>query len=146
MTRNTKPRSIETYDGEERTLLRITDGARFTNRQATDKELASGRNVGAAVKKNCWICRKYLKENGGIVNQQTVWQCSKCGMPICRKDRTKPEIGRMMTCFEEHERACDRVLGCFDEFVDNGKFPPHRQINLYALAAQQSRRSTRNRR
>jgi hypothetical protein len=74
-------------------LVRITDENGNMRRPDGGKEY----------QKSCFICRQYRKEP---VN--TVWCCSSCSMPLCKKSRR-----RERTCHEEHKYYHeDQQLGC----------------------------------
>ncbi len=83
-------------------LEHITDkdgNNRFT---VTDKQLSQGRNVGKSLHQNYYICRKYLTPEGDTEYNQTTFQCSDCIMPLCKKDRSDPDIGHNQSCMVEH--------------------------------------------
>ena len=52
--------------------------------------------------RSCFICRWY-RDN----TQNTCWMCRQCGMPLCKKDRRRPQ-----TCLEEHKCSDNPILGC----------------------------------
>ena len=52
--------------------------------------------------KRCFICRRYKKQA-----PNTVWECARCGMPLCFLDRNRNE-----TCLKEHQCSSDPHLGC----------------------------------
>ncbi len=119
-------------------LERITDkdgNNRFT---VTDKQLSQGRNVGKSLHQNCYICHKYLTPEGDTEYNQTTFQCSDCKMPLCKKDRSDPDIGHNQSCMVEHIKTKCKVVGCFGSDRAYSKFPRENQVQLV------SRRLTRN--
>jgi hypothetical protein len=89
-----------------------TDGSQ--TRKPTDKQIQTGRYAGSAITQNCWICRKYLREDDGKVNyRETAWRCVICKMPICKKADHISESRRTITCIGEHLESEDVDIGCF---------------------------------
>jgi hypothetical protein len=109
VTRNTTQWEIHP---NKRQLERIQDNEGNKYRNPTRKQQESGRSVGTPVNKKCFVCRKYLLSDGTTSYRDTIWQCSRCKMPLCKQSRKVP--GRTLTCFEEHCSAqeTDEVMGC----------------------------------
>ena len=95
-------------------LVRITD----------DDGLMRRPNGGKEYQKSCFICRQYRKEP-----TNTVWCCSTCGMPLCKKSRQ-----RERTRHEEHKfYDDDPSLGCRegrDTFVLPKEYRLYEQAGL----------------
>ena len=96
-----------------------------------------GRRVGSAHVMNCFICRKYLQEDGNTAYIQTAWWCNNCHMPLCRADCHLDTAVRDSTCIEEHIDSTDADLGCFPNqqcgFHPTKIFPKHKQLAYPSL-------------
>ena len=77
---------------------------RITDKEGQISRAANGKRGGKAYVRGCLMCRQYREKQ-----QNTVWCCGACGVPLCKKDR-----GRGINCYDEHiEQIDDPVLGCF---------------------------------
>lgn len=81
--------------GNTSTLERITDKDGNERFKITNNQAIRGRNVGKSIHLNCFLCRKYLDSDGETIYRQTTFRCSECKMPLCKKDRSNPTIGRL---------------------------------------------------
>lgn len=125
-------------DNQEINLERIKHNGSKT-RPPTQKQLDSGRKIGAACNATCFICRKFLNADGMTVYRQTTWCCSICKMPICKEDRSN-ENGRSTTCLEEHFLQEEECLMC-DNYVKGMPFPVKDQVNLNKRRTKRHKRS-----
>lgn len=110
-------------------------------KRLSESDRVRGRLSGKRKEKNCFICRKYLKENGTTQYRTTTWQCKDCGMPLCKIDR-QMDVGRqsICSCMQEHKMSKDPWLGCFEgERFHNKGFPKELQ-KPYALPRRSERR------
>ena len=115
-------------------LERIRGANGSKTREPTEKQLASGRNVGTAMNRNCFVCRKYLKKDGRINYVQTCFCCSVCKMPLCKESHYDASIGRYFTCFEEHMVTDEEHLQCNGQHVVKSAFPADKMVNLHPEA------------
>jgi hypothetical protein len=111
-------------------LERICDKLGDTRFKVTDKQSRRGRNVGKSFHLNCFICRKYLTEDGEVWYVQTNFRCSQCLMPLCKKDRSTPDIGRNLSCVDEHITSKCKLVGCFASHRQYTTFPKDKQVQL----------------
>jgi hypothetical protein len=81
--------------GNTSTLERITDKDGNERFKITNNQAIRGRNVGKSIHLNCFLCRKYLDSNVETTYRQTTFRCSECKIPLCKKDRSNPTIGRL---------------------------------------------------
>ena len=90
--------------------------ARIVGENNTTKYGAAGRPR----QRSCFICRRYRE-----TSQNTCWMCRHCGMPLCKKDRKRPE-----TCLEEHQCSDNPFLGCGMMARGKGKWkmPPELKV------------------
>jgi hypothetical protein len=124
-------------------LERITDKDGNTRFAVTDKQIKRGRNVGKSMHQNCYICRKYLTPEGDTVYNQTTFRCSECKMPLCKKDRSNPLIGRDESCILEHVTTKCEVVGCLGSDRSYLNFPREKQIQLISIRLTRNMRLTR---
>jgi hypothetical protein len=108
---------------EDEVLERITDRHGNINYDITDKQSKRGRNVGKSVQHNCYVCRKYLTKKGETQYNQTTFRCVTCKMPLCKKDRSNNEIGRNLSCLDEHLESNCKTIGCFGANRNFNLFP-----------------------
>jgi hypothetical protein len=90
--------------------------------------------VGQPIQRKCFICCKYLKEDGTLNYRDTSYWCSSCHMPLCNVDRRQPELGREQSCEEEHLTPCSKWFGCAGQVLDFGFIKtvnPEHQINIH---------------
>ena len=113
---------------EKPRLIRIKDKDGFSARPATDVQRGDGRNVGSAIVKNCYVCRKYLDKNDRTVYKQTSFCCSVCLMPLCQEDRSDPKAKRHDTCYQEHVGGLDPEVACNGSYHLGKRFPADKQI------------------
>jgi hypothetical protein len=113
-------------------LERITDKDGNTRFVLTDRQESRGRNVGRSIHQNCFICRKYLTPMGETEYIQTTFRCSDCKMPLCKKDRSNPEIGRHKSCIDEHIMSTCDTVGCHGNDRHYSNFPKDKQVQLVA--------------
>jgi hypothetical protein len=77
---------------------------RIRDKEGQISRAANGKRGGKAYVRGCLMCGQYREKQ-----QNTVWCCGACGVPLCKKDR-----GRGISCYDEHiEQIDDPVLGCF---------------------------------
>jgi hypothetical protein len=98
--------------------------------EVTDKQVNWGRSVGKSIHLNCFVCRKYLTDTGVVKYQQTTFRCSDCQMPLCKKDRSVPEIGRYQSCVDEHIELSCQTIGHFAKDHNYSTFPREKQVQL----------------
>ena len=127
--------------GNTSTLERITDKDGNERFKITNNQANRGRNVGKSVHLNCFLCRKYLDSDGETIYRQTTFRCSECKMPLCKKDRSNPTIGRLKSCVDEHAESDCKVVGCFGDNRQYIVFPKEKQVQL--VSRQRSRQSNR---
>ena len=111
-------------------LERIMDKDGNTRFVLTDRQERRGRNVGRSIHQNCYICRKYLTPYGGTEYIQTTFRCSDCKMPLCKKDRSNPGIGRHKSCIDEHITSTCETVGCHGSERHYTNFPKEKQVQL----------------
>jgi hypothetical protein len=112
------------------TLERICDTEGNTCFKVTDKQSRRGQNVGNSFHLNCFMCRKYLTEDGEVRYLQTNFRCSQCLMPLCKKDHSTPDIGRNQSCVDERISSKCRLIGCFASDHQYTMFPKDKQVQL----------------
>ena len=121
-------------------LERITGNDGSKTRPVTTKQSeVEGRTIGSAVHKNCYVCRKYLKQDGRTNYRPTIFQCKLCKMPICKKSRVDMSQNRLQTCMEEHIETTEHHLMC-THYKASSEYPKEKQVPFI-----QPRRSTRRR-
>ena len=93
-------------------LSRITDENGDTTREPTlsQKTKHGRRRTGSALHDNCFICRRFIGPHGKPTYHTTIFWCSLCHMPICRKDRR--DKSRKLTCLEHHQTTTDTKFSC----------------------------------
>ena len=126
-------------------LERITDKDGNNRFSVTDKQLSRGRNVGRSIHQNCYICRKYLTPEGDTEYNQTTFRCMDCKMPLCKKDRSNPAIGRNQSCMVEHIKSRCEVVGCFGSDRSYSIFPRENQVQLVSYRLTRNMRGQRSR-
>jgi len=125
-------------------LERIMDKDGNTRFAVTESQECRGRNVGRSIHHNCFVCRKYLTPTGETEYVQTTFRCSECKMPLCKKDRSNPGIGRPKSCVDEHLAATCDTLGCYGNDRKYSRFPREEQVQLVTnRVTRNSRRATR---
>ena len=96
--------------------------------------------------RNCWfrllttllgmsivdMHRLYLTPMGETEYIQTTFCCSDCKMPLCKKDRSNPEIGRHKSCIDEHIMSTCDTVGCHGNDRHYSNFPKDKQVQLVA--------------
>ena len=102
---------------------------RCTTRPPIEKKQREGRQVGAAINANFFICRKYLSSNGSVVCKQTTFCCVACRMPLCNDNRA--DVTSFMSCVDEHLESEHIVVGCTGVHYPSTGFPDAEQVNLY---------------
>ncbi len=112
----------------------------------TDKQESRGRNVGRSIHQNCYICCKYLTPMGETEYIQTTFQCSSCKMPLCKKDRSNPDIGRKQSCVDEHITSKCENVGCHGNDRHYTNFPRELQVQLVSNRITRNRNISRSRR
>jgi len=113
---------------ESNIVQRITLESGEKTHSVTPNQATKGRAVGTSVQQNCWICRKYLGNDGTTQYIKTQWRCKKCGMPLCSTDRRDASISRLATCQEEHIRSNEYHLCCNGSYTVKSAFPKERQV------------------
>ncbi len=98
--------------------------------KVSNKQARRGRNVGKSIHLNCFVCRKYLDPGGEVNYVQTTFRCYECKMPLCKKDRSNPTIGRNKSCVDEHVETDCKVVGCFGYDQQYAFFPKDEQVQL----------------
>jgi len=92
--RNITPRCVQGRPSgipEDDLLKLLEDGnGNMTGAQAPC-QARKGHATGNAIIRNCFICRKYLKEGRKTNYKQTQWHCKSCKMPLCKADRVKDQ-------------------------------------------------------
>jgi hypothetical protein len=111
-------------------LERISDKDGNCRFIMTDKQARRGRNVGKSLHLNCYICRKYLTPFGDTEYVQTTFRCIDCKMPLCKKDRSNPTIGRDQSCVDEHMNSKCQTVGCYGSDRQYSNFPKEKQVQL----------------
>jgi hypothetical protein len=76
---------------------------------------------------NCYICRKYLKDDGSTRYNKTAHCCMDCKAPLCLVDRSTSRAGRM-SCYMEHKTSSDPDIGCTSICKHNAAFPKSKQV------------------
>jgi hypothetical protein len=71
---------------------------------STTQQIKQGRQVGSAIQRTCFTCRRYYKRP-----VETAFECSDYGTPLCRVDRRQLDPKRLCTCFHEH--ICSEIEG-----------------------------------
>ena len=127
-------------------LERITDKNGNNRFILTDKQESRGRNVGRSIHQNCYICRKYLTPMGETEYIQTTFRCSSCKMPLCKKDRSNPDIGRKQSCVDEHITSKCENVGCHGNDRHYTNFPRELQVQLVSNRITRNRNISRSRR
>lgn len=91
------------------TRIRNLDGS--TTRPPTQRQ-ANKRSVGTSRQMKCFICRKYLNADGTVVYNDTSMWCKSCEMPLCLQYRSNLQIGRPMSCVQEHVHTLEALFAC----------------------------------
>jgi hypothetical protein len=115
-------------DNEPLIWLRNKDGN--SSRDPTVKQFQNGRTTGNTVTSNCFLCRKYLKENGKTANNTTSFCCRKCSVPLCKLDRSGQE-GQTSSCRDEHLFSDESPVWCSDLFQSKTEFWKEKQVYLH---------------
>lgn len=127
--RNVVCQMFATDNGTEMRIERVTNSAGHvtqrspTNHQKTKERRLKGRVIG----QNCYICRKYLKEDGSTRYNKTAHCCMDCKAPLCLVDRSTSRAGRM-SCYMEHKTSSDPDIGCTSICKRNAAFPKSKQV------------------
>jgi hypothetical protein len=95
-----------------------------TNHQRLKERWLKGRVIG----QNCYICHKYLKEDGSIRYTKTSHCCMDCKVPLYLDDRIGSRAGGM-PCYMEHKTSSDPDIGCTSISKHNAAFPKSKQVH-----------------
>ena len=95
--------------------------------------------VGNPITLQCYVCRKYLKENGSTTYRATSWWCKECHMPLCELDRTGKDGGREMSCQDEHCCTEEVAFGCNHMHPKAMAVPKELQISLWPRRSNRAR-------
>ena len=115
-------------------LERITFNDGTTNRPPTETQRKRNKTVGNAATLNCFVCRRYLKQDETTEYNTTQWRCQYCKMPICGIDRSVHATNeqRTQSCLREHLTQTDisHPLACIssDSFPKSKIFPSTLQV------------------
>jgi hypothetical protein len=129
------------------TVANISEGlTRITNektgkkyKEPNEKQQKKGMMTGDPEKLTCYICRRYLDEEGKPYRWSTSFWCKSCKMPLCSESRKLKDGGRMYDCLEEHQTSDDHTFCCSDLHNKGTNVPREKQIQLH------SRRNKRTR-
>jgi hypothetical protein len=83
--------SVVGVERDNEPLIRLRNKDGNSSRDPTVRQIQNGRTAGNTVTSNCFLCRKYLKENGKTAYNTTFFCCRKCNMPLCKLDRSGQE-------------------------------------------------------
>jgi hypothetical protein len=100
--------SVVGAERDNELLIRFWNKDGNSSRDPTVRQIQNGRTTGNTVTLNCFLCRKYLKENGKTAYNTASFCCRKCNMPLCKLDRSGQE-GRTSSCCAEH--LCSHQFG-----------------------------------
>lgn len=125
-------------------LTRIQDEDGNTNFDPTEKQIKKGIRVGSPIQLSCFICRRYLDENGDSFRRSTSFWCIKCRMPLCRMPRKGADGGREYNCLEEHLYSEEQELQCDeDKLHKRGQsVPEHLHVCLFVVPRRSKRKKT----
>ena len=112
----------------EHPLSRIMNDKGNTVQQPTPWQLSKGKTVGHHIVLNCFVCRRY--KGNSDKQQQTIWWCQHCHMPLCLVPRKKEGSRRTLSCLKEHQQSDDPILGCFKDHMRGSNVPPRLFIKL----------------
>jgi hypothetical protein len=129
-----RERVIASVAREDCILARITDENGHTNRPPTEAQKSAGKRVGNAYTRNCFICRRYLGEDGQPIYRTTQNWCRKCNMPLCNTSRVGEDGGRKQSCLEEHTKSSDDCFGCVNQHKKDKQVPKDQLISLHPAA------------
>jgi hypothetical protein len=126
----------------ETNLERCRDVNGFTDTDPTQWQIRHGYRVGNPVVLTCYICRRYLDNNGKQYRRNTSFWCKACHMPICKQDKTGMDGGREQSCYEEHITSNEHELKCKPEIMHNrGSCVPNKlHLCLHKRRSSRSRR------
>jgi hypothetical protein len=105
-------------------LERCRDAGGNLAAEPTAYQMKIGINVGNPVVLTCFICRRYLDENGHPYYRKTSFWCKTCHMPICMLSRKGKEGGRELSCIDEHVSTEEPVLRCSNSLYVRGTNVP----------------------
>jgi hypothetical protein len=121
------------------TLERCQDQNGNINKPVTEKQVMQGLTVGNPVVLTCFICRKYLDEDGNQYRRTTSFWCWDCHMPLCKQSRVGEDGGRDMDCLEEHQQSEDALFACNSLHVRGTSVPEGNHVTLHKRRSQRRR-------
>jgi hypothetical protein len=80
--------SLNTLQGQEMRLEHICNEFGKICRPPTPRQITYGRATGNSITAHCFICRKYMNQEGKTNYVQTAFRCSDCKMPLCKSDKS----------------------------------------------------------
>jgi hypothetical protein len=120
--------SLNTLQGQEMRLEHICNEFGKICRPPTPRQITYGRATGNSITAHCFICRKYMNQEGKTNYVQTAFRCSDCKMPLCKSDKSNEKWP--MTCYFEHKCSEDSDIGCSDVTSRRRNFPKEKQLLL----------------
>jgi hypothetical protein len=111
-------------------LIRLRHKDGNSSRDPKVRQIQNGHTTGNTVTSNCFLCGKYLKENGMTAYNTTSFCCRKCNMPLWKLDRSGQGGGRS-SCCDEHLCSDESPVWCNDLFQSKTEFPKEKQVYLH---------------
>ena len=103
---NEKPKGAIAIHKEEIDLYpkTIENNLGEINPQPTYKQRSLMKEQGNPYTKNCYVCQKYLDQQGLTMYHTTQWCCVTCEIPLCGIDRSEIPHNpmRKFSCLLEH--------------------------------------------
>ena len=114
---------VGNYTNLMKHLVRIQDRNGQTNRDPT----VQNKFCGNPIANKCFVCIKYLQQNGMTQYKKTRWWFKFCKLPLCAVDRSKisNNKAKCMSYFVEHLSTYDpnNYIFCRAREYSRGKIP-----------------------
>jgi len=110
----------------------------------TQQQQDKGRTIGNPVVRPCFMCRRYLNEQGSQTIRKTSYWCKDCRMPLCelsRKGLDGDNGGRDLTCCEEHQCSDNPIFGCNAPHKKGVAIPSNSITDLYIRRSMRSKKT-----
>jgi hypothetical protein len=92
-----RPTIHQQITGDEGILERINISGELTC-PLTREKAKLGNTVGHTIQQNCFVCRRYLNDNGNTTYALTTSWYNHCHMPWCNLDHHHEATGHEQTC------------------------------------------------